>query len=281
MAVELIPITLKPKLESPKPLGEFSIAFCFLLYAEPAQNEVWKRYFQRADELGLKYTIHVHNTEPLTDPYWAQYETPTKSPSNWAHTVNAQLNVWREAAKTNPDYILLHSGNCIPTQTPDKLWAFLQKQTKSIAPYLLQFKNEYGTVRRNQVKALCNPPHSHSQFVAIHKDDYQTVFNYQKYPQITKLFADNEHVLACVLPISRLLNYPLSYRQFKSTTTDAKPINYVKAKFPPTPPENAKKNTYLQVFTPELFNLIAKDSYFMRKVGSDLDSEMLCNLIGI
>lgn len=276
------PVTVRIiRLESDQPASNKSavpvVAFTFLLYAEPILSDVWKRWFARADELGLKYTIHVHNKQPLTDPFWIQYEVKTKTATTWERTVNAQLILWKEAAAQRPDFITLHSGNCIPVQPPEKFWAFMQTQTQTIAPYLKPFTIHSGRERLRTVAALMSQPTCHSQFVALHKSDFNAIFTSDKLPKISALFADNEHVLSIILPKHRLSDYPLTHVVWKK----GRPMNFVSKRLPPKPPVNAKQNEFLQPLTPELFELIKHKSYFLRKVGNDLDANLICNWIGI
>jgi hypothetical protein len=128
------------------------IAFCFLIYSEIEQEEIWNLFFKNVDPEKYNIYIHYKSNTPLT--YFEKYKL---LPSECIETKYADVsvpiamnNVFRKAYNKDSDNykFIFVTGTCIPFKSFDYIYDVL---TKDNYGYFNLFPQEHCL-------AECNAP---------------------------------------------------------------------------------------------------------------------------
>jgi hypothetical protein len=115
----------KEKEKENKPTRK-KIAFCFLIYDKINHEEIWHRFFEKADK--QKYNIYIHYKENKPLKYLDEYKIQNCIETKWGDIslVKAQNKLLEEALKDpkNEHFIFL-SNSCVPVKTFQFIYDYL------------------------------------------------------------------------------------------------------------------------------------------------------------
>lgn len=110
------------------------IAFCFLIYDEILNEDLWYKFFHGIDK--EKYNIYIHYKEHKPLKYFEEYKIfPTRCvKTNYADItlVYAHRRLFEEAFLDKDNYKFINiSQSCIPVKSFDYIYDFLTKDNNS------------------------------------------------------------------------------------------------------------------------------------------------------
>ncbi len=178
------------------------IAFLFLIVSGINHEKIWLNFFNHHED---RSSIYIHSKYPmLSDSAFQQFEIPVKVPTTWKNTMNAQIELLREALKDedNQKFVFL-SETAIPLQSFDFVYETLMAHPKSqfeFWPNPNEDRN-WGPTIPNE-KALKN----HQWVVLNRKHAELMAKDTEIINVITKVWFDNEHYPSIFLALKGLLH---------------------------------------------------------------------------
>ncbi len=180
------------------------IAFLFLTVGNIFHEKTWVNFFADAKE---RATIYVHSKYNLKkESFFRKFEMETKVRTRWENTMNAQVELLKEALKdpANQKFIFV-SETTIPLQDFDDVYARVMMHDKSIFKYK---KNPYS------YRNFRNIPGDHlyynSQWVVLNRKHAElmvqdtTILN-----DMTHNPFDNEHYPSTFLVAAKKLKHEI------------------------------------------------------------------------
>ncbi len=104
------------------------IAFMFLIYDEINQEELWKKFFEKADK--NKYNIYIHFKNHKKSDYFDRFKLKQTVDTKWGDKslVEAHNLLLKEALKdVNNEHFVLLSNSCVPLKTFDHIYNYLKQ----------------------------------------------------------------------------------------------------------------------------------------------------------
>lgn len=108
------------------------IAFCFLIYDEISQEELWNDFFSLAPKDSYSIYVHYKNNKPLK--YFEDYKLKDCIDTSHAHVslIHAYNRLFQEAFKDEDNVkVCIVSGTCIPLKSFEYVYDFLTKDDKA------------------------------------------------------------------------------------------------------------------------------------------------------
>ena len=157
------------------------LAFCFLIYDEINQEELWHNFFKNADP--TKFSIYIHYKTQKELKYFEKYKLTNCIPTNYSDVtiINAHNLLFKEAQKFADNYKFINvSQACIPLKSFDYVYQLLTKNNMgyfNIAPHSASFPRcdsllpfierekimksaNWFILNRAQAICVCEPPAS-------------------------------------------------------------------------------------------------------------------------
>lgn len=233
------------------------IAFLFLIISTINHEKIWLDFFNHHQD---DFSIHIHSKEAMpASSSFKQFELSTKVPTTWENTMNAQIELLREALKdeNNQKFIFL-SESTIPLQPFEFVYETLMADKKSQFAFERNYHPNRVWKSIPTDKSLKNP-----QWVILNRKHAELMVKDTTLINImTKSPYDNEH-------------YPSNFLSLNNLLHEIEPIDRTLVVWPKpgvVHPVNFKKikgNKY----TPLLINAIKEKKYlFARKF------DKTCNL---
>ena len=150
--------------ESKKPTRK-RIAFCFLIYDKINHEDIWHRFFEKADK--KKYNIYIHYKENVPLKYLEEYKIKNCIDTKWGDIslVKAQNKLLEEALKDpkNEHFIFL-SNSCVPVKTFQFIYDYLD--------------TKYSYFNKDPIKKdRCTKTHAHVDPKHIQKASQWSILN--------------------------------------------------------------------------------------------------------
>jgi hypothetical protein len=103
------------------------IAFCFLIYDNIINEELWNLFFKNVDPAKYRIYIHYKDNKPLT--YFEKYKLEHCVETNYADVtlIHAHNLLFKKAYEDGCDKIISLSQSCIPFKSFDYVYDFLTK----------------------------------------------------------------------------------------------------------------------------------------------------------
>jgi hypothetical protein len=110
------------------------IAFCFLIYNQIENEEIWKKFFEGIDK--EKYSIYIHYKTKKESKYFEEYKLPQNKCIETKYAdismVRAMRILFNEAFIDELNYkFILVSQSCIPVKSFNYIYDFLTKDNNS------------------------------------------------------------------------------------------------------------------------------------------------------
>jgi hypothetical protein len=186
------------------------IAFLFLTIANIIHEPIWHDFFKGHDS---HYSIYIHAKEEFDNTsVFKQYEMPTKVPTTWENTMEAQIEMLREALKDplNEKFIFL-SGDSLPIQHFDYVYQQIMQHPLSIFNYSWNNHQDADSSFYYAGRILKGIPsdkqHKNSQWIILNrKHAIMMVEDKEFITTITQYPCDNEHYPSTFLAMHGLLH---------------------------------------------------------------------------
>lgn len=147
-------------------------------------------------------SIYVHSKNNLDNSsIFKKNEIKTKVPTTWANTMQAQIELLREALKdqSNKKFIFL-SESTIPLQAFDYVYEKVMSNPQSIFGYGLNSSRYFGPLPLEIM-------HKNTQWVVLNREHAQLMVDDTKYLEIfTAKSCDNEHYPSTFLALHKRLD---------------------------------------------------------------------------
>ncbi len=177
------------------------IAFLFLIVSNIYHESIWLNFFNHHQN---QYSIYIHSKESMpNNSAFKQFELPTKIPTSWTNTMDAQMELLREALKDkdNQKFIFL-SETTIPIQTFDFVYETLMASSKSQFDFAPNHISGRFWESIESQKAFKN-----SQWVVLNRKHAELMVKDNSIINImTKEDFDNEHYPSTFLYLQGLLH---------------------------------------------------------------------------
>jgi hypothetical protein len=108
------------------------LAFLFLIYDKINYEEIWKKFFNKADK--SKYNIYIHYKDNIELKYFEEYKLNNCIPTKWGDfsLVNAQLLLLKTALNDIENYKFIYvSNSCIPLKSFNYVYNQLTKDNNT------------------------------------------------------------------------------------------------------------------------------------------------------
>lgn len=180
------------------------IAFLFLIISNIYHESYWKSFF-RGHEQHCSMYVHAKNNMPL-DSYLAEHAIGHTAPTTWAHTMQAQIELLREALKDveNQKFVFV-SESTIPLQSFDTVYNKLNGNNLSRFAFA---KNPFtNSQTRNSLPIPTEQQYFNFQWIILNRSHAQLMVDDREYIEtITKYICDNEHYPATLLAAKGLIH---------------------------------------------------------------------------
>lgn len=175
------------------------IAFLFLIISEIYHEKCWMDFFKGHDEL---FSIYIHSKNPMseTSPFKG-YEIKQKIATSWSNTMDAQVELLREALKDKENYkFIFISESTIPLQP------FVTAYRDLVSTPLSQFSIEKENSRNRKFWPIPSSKiYKNSQWVVLNRKHAELVVSDDTYLKImTKYHHDQEHYPSTFLKLINL-----------------------------------------------------------------------------
>ncbi len=177
------------------------IAFLFLIISNINHENIWLNFFTNHQD---NFSLYIHSKETMpASSAFKQFELSTKVATTWENTMNAQIELLREALKDkdNQKFIFL-SESTIPLQPFDFVYETLMSNSKSQFAYAHNYDSNRTWESIPTEKALKN-----SQWVVLNRKHAELMVKDTTLINImTKSPFDNEHYPSNFLAVNNLLH---------------------------------------------------------------------------
>lgn len=177
------------------------IAFLFLIISNINHENIWLNFFNHHQE---HFSLYIHSKETMpASSAFKKFEMATKVPTTWQNTMNAQIELLREALKDkdNQKFIFL-SESTIPLQPFDFVYETLMSNSKSQFAYEHNYHPDRVWESIPTDKSLKN-----SQWVVLNRKHAELMVKDTTLINImTKSHYDNEHYPSNFLAMNNLLH---------------------------------------------------------------------------
>lgn len=186
------------------------IAFLFLTLANILHEPIWENFFKGHDNA---YSIYIHAKDEFdaTSPF-KQYEMKTKIPTTWENTMEAQIEMLREALKDplNEKFIFL-SEDSLPIQNFDYVYQQIMQHPLSIFNYQWNNHQDKDSSFYWEGRILNGIPfdkqHKNSQWIVLNrKHAVMMVEDKEIIATVAQCSCDNEHYPSTFLAMHDLLH---------------------------------------------------------------------------
>ena len=130
------------------------IAFCFLIYDKINHEDIWHRFFEKADK--QKYNIYIHYKENVPLKHLEEYKIQNCIETKWGDIslVKAQNKLLEEALKDpNNKHFIFLSNSCVPVKTFQFIYDYLDTE------YSYFNKDPTKQNRCTQIRVHVDPNH--------------------------------------------------------------------------------------------------------------------------
>lgn len=134
------------------------LAFCFLIYDEINNEELWYNFFKNIDK--NKYNIYIHYKTQKPLQYFEQYKLTNCIHTNYEDEtiVHAYNILFKRAYEDIQNYkFIILSGSCIPLKSFNQVYEFLTKDNYghfNIAPTTACFPNCNSLLTKIETKYI-------------------------------------------------------------------------------------------------------------------------------
>jgi len=253
------------------------IAFCFLIYNEIINEELWYNFFKNIHH--TKYNIYIHSKHKYNLKYFSKYVLNNCIPTEW-NTISLVLasNILFTNAFEDPENckFILVSGSCIPLKNFDYIYNFL---TKDDYGHINLFPEEDIFPRCDNLLKYFEKKHINkaSQWIILNRNIIKNIIKYGNNNIINKfsnINAPDEHVYITLINYFNLTNEIVITRNvyINKGTTFTNWNRY-----------SSHPKTYENITIIEINQLLNSTSLFARKFAKDCkiieNQEYLCNYI--
>lgn len=102
------------------------VTFCFLVTKDLVKEQIWRKWFDRLTELGLKIKVITHTSPAQINNITSDWLKQTLMPrsylteTDWGWVMNAMLSMYGYALENSPSaWYTLHSETCVPLVSPE------------------------------------------------------------------------------------------------------------------------------------------------------------------
>ncbi len=182
------------------------LAFLFLTITGPHHTEHWKPFFAGHEN---KYSIYVHSKGVLKSSFFKKFKIKRTIPTDWAHTMQAQLAMLAEAYKNenNKKFIFL-SETTIPLRDFDSVYRYIMSHRGSEFKFELNQhlnpKSGMYVATRRVFGIDTKYQRKHSQWVVLNRKHAKAVLDHAHFLK-RPIYCDNEHFPGTVLAKTGLL----------------------------------------------------------------------------
>ena len=263
------------------------IAFCFLIYDEINQEELWKHFFKNVDS--NKYNIYIHYKDNKPLKYFEQYKIKNSIPTKGFDMclVRAQ-NILLEHALQDPNnrHIIFIYNSCIPLKNFNYIYSFLNPKYSYFNLFNQAFKKRWEKDTNipihidyiQKASQWCILNRKHASLVLQYKD-YEKWFSKLSditYTERMSRGAPDEYSYISTLYYHNLHNeLKITHNKADGATTFTNWYS-MKYKYPMKQEVNFLKN-YNYIDTDELNYLLQSSSLFGRKFKKDAYKSIIHN----
>ena len=254
------------------------IAFLFLIVSSIYHEQHWQDFFTGNEH---RFSLYIHTKNPLPpSSFSSRYEIPKRVSTSWAHTMQAQLELLKEALKDpdNAKFVFV-SESTIPLKSFDAIHQQLMATNKSMFYYEKSQhhdKNYSNYEPRRDLKPFTPEyQYKNAQWVILNRTHAQLMAQDNHYRRLlVNRFSDQEHYPSTFLAIKGLLHEVMR-----------KDMTYVdwtrRSRVPKTHPY---PYYFYDMTNPEDYNMIVqaieKGFLFARKFTKDCDLSPLDKHLG-
>jgi hypothetical protein len=166
------------RFSSENALVKKKIAFCFLIYEEIYNEELWYDFFKNVDK--SKYSVYIHYKIDKPLKYFNDYKLKTTIETCWGclSIVQAQNLILKEALKDDMNqHFIWVSDSCVPLKSFDSMYTFLDTN-----------KSYYNKSPDSQVFPRANKLLNYIERKNIKKANMASIINRKH----AKLFVEND-----------------------------------------------------------------------------------------
>jgi hypothetical protein len=170
---------IKTKIDIPNLYYNNSVSFCFLVTRDLSKEHIWKKWFDKLKEIGLKYNIYVHCSKPnnIKSKWLQKYLIPYNIPTAWDFHMEAELELLNHAlVTTNDSWFINLSETTVPFISPKKFKKiFDEYKTNTILGYRRPWWDVEYENRANLSKFPKKARYGNGEWCVICNEDMRSI----------------------------------------------------------------------------------------------------------